>query len=376
MQTGLPIGHHFIECPHAPAGGMAAWDLADTAIDFYDRNCVDCKVRKPVGMPNISGLVAERDKKKKVREAEQARYAQATADRLVAREQQRSGMRQNLTALQAATLDQISELDKTRSDEATAGLVELSELAPETFAPAVVEHLFDAAASGEHWLVDPSLQALRKLSPDPKRLCDLALRVLRLYSARDTAAAIVEENADKADSSLIEGALPALIHLAHPMRSRFGMGGQPQKPVTGPLRQLFKAHPDAVKAGLKNLLEATDPYDVRTAACGVAAVVNIDKTEVRLLAREFVSKLARAQYFIQGREDDVDDALDDIRAIITRAFLEFPDEIDALIAQYLDGAKDDSSAELYKIYDRCARSPLKPTRRETRCGNERPSPSV
>jgi hypothetical protein len=65
MQTGLPIGHHFIECPHAPAGGMAAWDLADTAIDFYDRNCADCKVRKPVGMPNISGLVAERDKKRK-----------------------------------------------------------------------------------------------------------------------------------------------------------------------------------------------------------------------------------------------------------------------------------------------------------------------
>lgn len=351
MQTGLPIGHHFIECPHAPAGGMAAWDLADTAIDFYDRNCVDCKVRKPVGMPNILGLVAERDKKKKAREAEQARYAQATADRLAAREQQRSGIRQSLTALQAATLDQISELDRTRSDEAAAGLVELSELAPETFAPAIVEHLLDMAASGEHWLIEPSLKALRKLSPDSKRLCDLALRVLRSYSARDTAGAIVEEHADKADPSLTEGALPSLIHLAHPMRSRFDIGNRPRKPVKGPLRRLFKAHPDAVKAGLKSLLELTDPYDVRMAACGVAAVANIDKTEVRLLARELVSKLARAQYLIQGRQDDVDDALDDIRAVITRAFLEFPDAIDALIAQYLDGARDESSAELYKVYD-------------------------
>jgi hypothetical protein len=70
-----------------------------------------------------------------------------------------------------------------------------------------------------------------------------------------------------------------------------------------------------------------------------------------LLARELVSKLARAQFLIQGREDDVDDALDDIRAVITRAFLEFPDEIDALIAEYLDRAKDESSAELCKIYD-------------------------
>ena len=215
--------------------------------------------------------------------------------------------------------------------------------------------MFDTAASGEHWLVEPSLQALRKLSPDLKRLCDLALRVLRSYSARDTAAAIVEEHADKADPSLIEGALSALIHLAHPMRSRFGMGDRPRKPVTGPLKRLFQAHPAAVKVGLKNLLELTDPWDVRTAACGVAAVSKIDKTEVRLLARELVSKLARAQNLIQGREDDVDDALDDIRAVITRAFLEFPDEIEALIAQYLDGAKDESSAELYKIYDSALR---------------------
>jgi hypothetical protein len=49
-QTGLPIGHHFLECPHAPAGGMAAWDLADTAVDFYDRNCVGCKFRQPVAL--------------------------------------------------------------------------------------------------------------------------------------------------------------------------------------------------------------------------------------------------------------------------------------------------------------------------------------
>jgi hypothetical protein len=168
--------------------------------------------------------------------------------------------------------------------------------------------LFDMATSGEHWLVEPSLKVLRKLSPESKRLCDLALRVLRSYSTRDTAAAIVEEHADKADPSLIDGALPSLIHLAHPMRSRFGMGDRPQIPVTGPLRRLFKAHPDAVKAGLKNLLELADSYDVRTAACGVAALANIDKAEVRLLARELISKLARAQYLIQGREDDIDDA--------------------------------------------------------------------
>ncbi|UZE49288.1 hypothetical protein [Rhodopseudomonas sp. P2A-2r] len=86
QQTGLPIGHHLIECPHAPAGGMAAFDLADTAIDFYDRNCHDCMFRKPLGMPNITILIAERDKQKRARDQEQEKAARQVADKLTARE--------------------------------------------------------------------------------------------------------------------------------------------------------------------------------------------------------------------------------------------------------------------------------------------------
>ncbi len=237
MQTGLPIGHHFLECPHAPAGGMAAWDLADTAIDFYDRNCVDCKFRKPVGLPNITILVAERDKQKKAREQVQARQTQVVADRLAAREAARQAIRQNLDALSAATLDQISELDRTRSDTAAVGLVELADLAPETFAPEIVEHLFVLAGGNEYWLVEPSLKVLEKLSVDPPRLCNTALQSLRSYNARNVAAHIVEERARHANPALIEAALPALISLANPMPLRFGFGGdRPPRPVTRPLR--------------------------------------------------------------------------------------------------------------------------------------------
>jgi hypothetical protein len=229
MQTGLPIGHHFLECPHAPAGGMAAWDLADTAVDFYDRNCVDCKFRKPVGLPNISLLIAERDKHKKVREQQQARHVQAVADQLSAREAARQAIRQNLGALSAATLDQISELDRSRTETAAVGLVELADLAPETFAPEIVEHLFDLAGSNEHWLVEPSLKVLEKLSVDPSRLCNLALQSLRSYNARDVAARIVEERAQYANPALIDAALPALIRLANPMPLRFGMPNRPTR---------------------------------------------------------------------------------------------------------------------------------------------------
>jgi hypothetical protein len=53
QMTGLPIGNHGLECDHATAGGMYTWHLRDAALDFYDRNCVDCKKRKAVGIPNL-----------------------------------------------------------------------------------------------------------------------------------------------------------------------------------------------------------------------------------------------------------------------------------------------------------------------------------
>ena len=61
MDTGLPIGPRSLECPHARASGMAGMDMAGIALNFYDRNCIDCKFRQPVGLPNLSTLVADRD---------------------------------------------------------------------------------------------------------------------------------------------------------------------------------------------------------------------------------------------------------------------------------------------------------------------------
>lgn len=352
MQTGLPIGHHFIECPHAPAGGMAAFDLADTVIDFYDRNCVDCKFRKPVGLPNISTLVAERDKQKKAREQVQAKHAQEVADRLAAREVSRRAIRQNLSALSATTLDQISELDRTRSDTAAVGLVELSDLAPETFSPEIIEHLFGLAASSEHWLVEPSLKVLEKLAVDPLRLCNIAMQSLHSYSVRDVAAHIVEARVQHANPALIEAALPALISLANPMPPSFGIGGGRQvEPMTGPLIALYRAHGGAVKSGLKAILEKTDAYDVRTAARGLDTLADADPSLLDFLPLQLASKLVRAKHLVLGREEDVEDALRDIRSVLTRTFLEKPKETDALIDQYLEGARDENAAELYKIFD-------------------------
>lgn len=159
MQTDLPIAHHHLECPHAPAGGMATFNLADAALNFYDRNCVDCKFRQPVGLPNLLKLVIERDAQKNRREEENARIEKDAADRLAVRE-----IRAQLNALSAATVDQISELDRTRSDKAALKLVELAGPAPETFASEIVEHLFGLLEANQYWLIEPGLKALFALN--------------------------------------------------------------------------------------------------------------------------------------------------------------------------------------------------------------------
>jgi hypothetical protein len=114
QQTGLPIGHRYLECQHAPASGMAGSDLALIALDFHDRNCVDCKFRESVGLPNLTTLLSQRDAHRAQQRQAQQRAEQQVAERLAARESARQQMRPYLDTMAATTLDQISELDRTR----------------------------------------------------------------------------------------------------------------------------------------------------------------------------------------------------------------------------------------------------------------------
>ena len=281
-QTGLPIGHHFLKCPHALAGGMAAWDLADTALDFYDRNCVDCKLRKPVGLPNLMSLVAERNAVQEKQRQAQERAERETAERLAMRERARAEIRPRLDTMAATTLDQISELDRSKGDDAVHRLVKTAELAPETFAPDTIDHLFSLVNSREYWLIEPALQVLAKLPVDPAWLCNAALRALHTFYVRDTAATIVRERCSHADSTLIPGALPTLISLANPTPLHFGYS-RPITPFAAPLHEVFRRHPAAVKNGIRALLDEKGADSVRTAARGLETLADQDLSLLELL---------------------------------------------------------------------------------------------
>jgi hypothetical protein len=349
QMTGLPIGHHFLECPHAPAGGMAAWDLAETALDFHGRNCVDCKFRKPMGLPNLSILLAERDQRRNQQRLEQERQEQARSARMADREATRQKIRAKLQAVEVTTLDRITELDQGE-EGASERLIQTAKLAPETFTDDIVDHLFQLVQSQEPHLVNTCLETLTHLPVDQTRLCNGALLALRSYALREMAGAIVEKGCAKADVTLVAGSLPALISLANPPPSRFSFDDR-RRPVLGPLRALYTHHKDAVRAALKGMIEERHPYTVRLAARGLEALLPSDTTVSSFFVSELVAKLVRATRLLEGPADEIEETLDDIRDVLAQSFKADPSKVDQLIQDFLIGASDEGAAELYKIYN-------------------------
>ncbi len=103
QMTGLPIGHT-LECPHAPAGSMSAFELSETVLDFHDRNCVDCKFRKPMGFPTITVLLTERENQRNQQRLRQEQQEAETAARFAKRQSARQEIRKELDAVAATTL--------------------------------------------------------------------------------------------------------------------------------------------------------------------------------------------------------------------------------------------------------------------------------
>ena len=162
--------------------------------------------------------------------------------------------------------------------------------------------------------------------------------------------AIVEKNCANADPGLIADALPAIASLANPPSFHFGPG-QRREPVMAPLAALYAHHKDAVRAGFRQMLESKRPYIARLAALGLEALIPVDGTLTAFLVPELIAKLARANRLLEGREDEVEDTLNDIRKVLVLDFKADPVKVDQLIKDFLLGASDDGAAELYKIYD-------------------------
>ena len=352
QETGLPIGPRYLTCPHAAAPGFSGIDLRFLALDFHDRNCVNCSNRKPVGLPNLSILVRERDEAIAAQTAHAGRREAEEAAARDARDSVRQTLRYGLAPSSADVIDQIEELDH-RGDGANADrLVETARLAPEVFNPPLVEYAFTLLEGGESWFDDAGLRLLNTLGADRARLTRCALLCIPRHFAAETAAGILLENVELADEALIDGAIPGLISIANPRREPF-VGSEPV-PITAPLIGVHGAFPATVEMVIRRLLDSSEPYAVGEAARGIAVLASSDSSLPGRFARNLISQLVRNRRLLDasGYYGDGDsDTVNEVRHALALAFEAAPIEIDDLLKAFLLGASEVGEVRVLSAYD-------------------------
>jgi hypothetical protein len=374
QMTGLPIGNHGLECDHATAGGMYTWDLRDAALDFYDRNCIDCKKRKAVGIPNLLSLIQERDQHRTA-EDQKASAAQAKgAEAHDARRLARSRLREGLSPLANAVVDHIDEFDDQRDQDHCDRLCESARLAPEHFVAPLVAYIFDLTEK-EPWFVEAGLTILDHVKADPARIARLALAPVGKTWPINKHAGVLLNRIEHVDPERIPDALPAIIELASPNDDiPFARNhAQPAKPEL--LQALWAAYPEAVREGVDRLLSSRHYHEVELAARGLLAVHARDPAVLKPFYRSMVSKFSRAELLL----DDYDEFRSTFRFLrdaLVAAFEDSPEEIDALVQEYISASDKRSKVHAFKIYEAALRyrhddPPIPPSSRVHRIAFQR-----
>jgi len=353
-QTGLPIGHHAMACDHAPASGMATWDLADAALDFHDRNCVDCKHRIPVRLPNLSELLGRRDRaqaeQKQIRDFQEAQRIAA----LTSRQEIRRTLRGKLPSSSHTIIEQLDELDGARHEDQRTKLVETARLAPEIFTPEIIEYYFQLMEARESWFSFVGLETLFLLKADPARLARCALIAIRDFDATEIASKIVLVYIAHVDSSLIEGAFRSFSLLAAP--PHFPFTGTQRAATPEPLLALYRHYPDAVKAGIQACLDSKDYSAIERAAKAILIIEQQDESIAVSFARTIIAILARPKLLVEFDEHhshhDETDIFHDLQNVLKSSLRAAPQPTDKLVSSFLATADSETTVRILSAYKR------------------------
>jgi hypothetical protein len=347
VETGLPIGHLAMACDYATSGStMASWDLVDSALDFHDRNCVGCRHRKPVRLPNLSELVGERDAAIRAREVQAAAQDLERAEILRRRRAAREALRAKLPPPSQSLVDHLDVLDTDPGSNAGRELEGAAGLAPEAFTSELIEFLFGLIEGNERWAMETALVVLDKVGAAPERLASGALQSLALYGGVKSAEVLLR-HLDHARKDMIARAVPMLIHHAEPADLLFLEGEGSADPRF--LVAVHKSFPVEVERVVDELLESKEPRRMSDGARAVCVLGASDGAVALKFARTVISKLARMNWE-HGSDPQLTALRGELRRAAALAFRFDPAATEALIESFRMGASPDGHKELLDIY--------------------------
>jgi len=342
-------------CDHAPAGGSATWHLEDAALEFYDRNCVSCKVRQPLRLPNLVELVRRRGQQEAVRLAEQKRDAEKLRDEFDTRQTARAALQANATVPVAALIEDLQLLDQTRAEQVSEKIIVTARLAPEVFNVDVVDHLFHLIEANELWAIETALSCLRMVSLEHKRLLACAMQCLSLGRNTKTSAEILLSHLDLVDAAQVQSAVRSLCFLAAPPRSDFDYSEPEKRPEA--LRALASGFPAPVEKALDVLIASSSGTDVKAAARAIPLIFSGIACPSGLV-RGLAAKLTRVDSLVDSdRDSEIDKVAHELKLALSCAMLADDQQVDTLLANYYQGASGAGEVRIASVYSSLLRLP-------------------
>ena len=350
LQTGLPIGMRSFKCPYASAAGLAGMNLEVVALDFYDRNCVDCKERRPVRLPNLSSLVGERDAAQKRESEARASLAEQQTRALAARAARRDGLARGCDPARAGIFSLVNALDREPNDHNKQVLLATAAASAQHFDSSVQEALYDLALGGGFIRAETALEVLTAVQADPHRCCEMALKVLARQDGHRVAGQTVANHLSKDHEPLVPDALPAIISLATPVHGIFPGSGSAGDPL--PLIAAFRLFPELVQAAIQEHLQSPAKH-FRIQGChAISLILQVDPSFGPKVIDDLIGSLPLPDdpYGEDGAaESKVASTLADI-------MVHYPEAVDARIQGEMKVGSEKARSALFEVYERMMRN--------------------
>jgi hypothetical protein len=350
IETGLPIGMRSFKCPYASAAGLAGMNLEVVALDFYDRNCVDCKERRPVRLPSLSSLVGERDAAQQRASQTRASFAEQQARALAARAARREALARACDPSRAGIFSLVDALDREPNDHNKQILLATAAAGAQHFDSSIQEALYDLALGGGFTRAETALEVLTAIPADPRRCSETALRVLARRDGHSVAAQTVAKYLTTNHGPLVPDALPALIELATPVSGMFSGSGSPGYPE--PLIAVFRLFPAQVLAAIQDHLRSPMKH-FRIQAChAISLILQVDRSFGPKVIDDLIESLPLPDdhYGEEGAAEGK------VAATLADIMVNHPQEVDAKIQAGMNVGSEETRPALFEVYERMLRT--------------------
>ncbi len=349
-KTGFPIGHMGVQCKFAKRNSIMSCLLEDGAYDFYKNNCKYCKVRVPIGIPNIMDFVAPREKaaarKKRVREEEARKRKRRQTDR----KNERAELRSQLSLEESFVFDLLDEIDKVQIATDDPRLEQLANLAPETFTRKVIDHLLPAVLHENLPYSMPAAKALLRAPLEPEEKLSVAVRLIDKNEKSSAAIDVVLLMAEKISQNKLKKVLRRFVSMAlRPPPEMQLVNIAPKQLDATPIHTLFQKRRADICREVDVLIRNNESPEKIGTAAKIILATNSDELLSRH-ARTIFAKLMRRRILLLG-ERQYSSVLYYLRETASKCLEHNPQVADKIIQSLLIGCDETGRKEAFRAYE-------------------------